>query len=898
MKKRIFIFLLIALSTVVFPQKNVYLVLGSDTAIWDGMNTGRYNCTYNINLFSDVTRTPYQVMQPGFRNRYVDSFGTPVKMTWWMMAGNIFRQATNNNVPLANTMTLWLMKKYYGQQVARWGDELTMHYHTFWWTDYDQDGVWYWNQALNSTETREDFEVTLAQFLLEESVFPVSFRSGWHAMDNEWQAYLNKILPYSLHNDYPAKRTDLTEPLDNTYDWSLASPEFVPFKPNPDNYQLPGGTRGWNVRSEYMKSVSQTMMNNIFAKANAGTDQLACFWSHLPEEDFPGQVGHVDTLAHKAALLYPEVKFQYCTAVEAYQLWRRGTDTTNPEITLTEEVSGNNRKFVVTSNEQIWQEQPFLAIRDIYDRYIVADMVQTGANTWKTVNSWNVNEIGKAGVALTDTMGNQSMVFIKYLPDEKFIDNHDVGYSEVAGTFTTSATAAWGTDSRVAALNPGDSAKVRWNFVAGKTGWHSVFIQLPNIAGQIDTLRVMIYKNGFPDETFSYTNSAPRNKWSYLKTKHLEQGSIYTYEVTGMNSTTSQKMMAADVMKLTPYVRERSLICEKTFLDLGDVSEEDTLNLAIPVMNNGIGSLTINSVTSQEGLVSFSGATPVILDGMSFLTLQLEYITGARGNYNDTVIIASNDPVNPFLKIPFHAKVVPYFEVVDNEDISAYSETGTWFNSVAQAYGNSSRYANINSTPAFPSATFSFTLKKTANYDVGFILPVTTNSANNALYLIKSGGVVIDSLYKNQNTNSGQWVTLGNYNFTEGQEVSVTVIDSRQSTTGPVIRADAVKIYIPDPTGVEDTAPKTMPGSFALAQNYPNPFNPATVIRYTLPVTGNVKLSIYNSLGQKVKTLVDGFLEAGSHEVNFNAVGFTSGVYFYTLEFGDNRLSRKMILLK
>jgi len=881
-----------------FPQKKVYLVLGSDTAIWDAMSTGKYNCTYNTTLFTDATKTPYRVMQPGFRNRYVDSYGTPVKMTWWMMAGNIFRHATNNNVPLANTMTLWLMKKYYGQQVARWGDELTLHYHTFWWTDYDQDGIWYWNQALNFTETREDFDVTLAQYLLEEAVFPVSFRSGWHAMDNEWQTYLNKILPYSLHNDYPAKRVDLTEPLDNTYDWSQASAEFVPFRPHPDNYQLSGGTRGWNVRSRYMKSVTQSMMNTIFQKANSGTDQLACFWSHLPEDDFLEQAGHIDTLAHKAALLYPDVNFQYCTAVEAYQLWRKGNDTTKPEITLTDEVSGNNLKFVVTSNEPIFQEQPFLAIRDLYDRYMVAEMVQTGTNTWKTTGSWDINQLGKVGVALTDTMGNQSMAFIKYLPDEKYIDNHDAGYSEVSGSFTTSTSAAWGTDSRVASLSPGDSAKVRWNFVAEKSGWHSAYIQFPNIAGQVDTLRIKVFKNGFPDETFVYANNTPRDKWSYLKTKQLEAGSIYTFEVTGRNTTTSQKLFVADVMKLSAYVRDRSLICEKTLLDLGDVSEEDTLDLIIPVRNDGIGTLTINAVSSQAGLVTFTGQPPVSITGMGTRTLPLRFIPEARGIFSDTIVITSNDPLNPVLKIPFHAKVVPYFEVVDDADTSGYTETGAWFNSVAQAYGGTSRYANINSTPSYPSATFSFTLSKTGNYHVAYIVPVTTNSANNALYLVKSGGVVIDSIYKNQNTGSGQWVVLGSYNFTEGQEVSVTVVDSRQSTTGPVIRADAVKIYIPDPTGVDETAGNTTPGNFSLAQNYPNPFNPVTVVRYALPVAGYAKIMIYNSLGQKVTTLVDGYTEAGTHDASFNAAGFPSGVYFYTLEFGDNRLSRKMILLK
>ncbi len=903
MKTRIFIFLLIAFSTVLLPQKKVYLVLGSDTAIWDGMNTGRYNCTYNITLYSDVTKTPYQVMQPGFRNRYVDSYGTPVKMTWWMMAGNIFRHATNNNVPLANTMTLWLMKKYYSQQIARWGDELTLHYHTFWWTDYNHDGIWYWNQALNFTETREDFDVTLAQFLLEESVFPVSFRSGWHYMDNEWQNYLDKILPYSLHNDYPAKRADLTEPLDNTYDWSLASPEFVPFKPHPDNYQLPGGTRGWNVRSEYMKSVSQSMMNTIFSKANAGTDQLACFWSHLPETDYLEQVGRVDTLAHKAALLYPNVQFQYCTAIEAYQLWLKGNDTIKPEITLTEEVSGSDRKFVVTSNEAIYQDQPFLAVRDLYDRYMVADMVQTSPNTWKTVESWDVNRLGKVGVALTDTMGNQSMAFIKYLPDEKYIDNHDAGYSEVSGSFTTSNTSSWGTDSRVASLNPGDSARVRWNFVAEKSGWHSAFIQFPNISGQVDTLSIKVYKNGFPDESFIYANNAPRNKWSYLKTKQLEAGSIYSFEVTGKNTSASQKFMAADVMKFSAYVRDRSLIYGQTLLDMGEVSEEDTLKIDLPVRNDGISELTINSVTSQAGLVQFTGQSPLLLGSMSAAVLPLQFIPQTRGSFIDTVVITSNDPINPVIKIPFHAKVVPYFEIVDDADLSGYSETGTWFKSVAQAYGNSSRYANINSTPAYPSATFNFTLSKAGNFSVAYIVPATTNSANNALYLVKSGGVVIDSIYKNQNTESGQWVVLGNYDFTEGQNVQVTVIDSRQSTTGPVIRADAVKIYIPDPTGVDEVAGNSAPGSFALAQNYPNPFNPNTVIRFSLPArpfgdAADVRLTVYNSIGQKVATLVNRYKEAGSHEVSFNAAGFPSGIYFYSLEFGDNRLTRKMILLK
>jgi hypothetical protein len=86
---------------------------------------------------------------------------------------------------------------------------------------------------------------------------------------------------------------------------------------------------------------------------------------------------------------------------------------------------------------------------------------------------------------------------------------------------------------------------------------------------------------------------------------------------------------------------------------------------------------------------------------------------------------------------------------------------------------------------------------------------------------------------------------------------------------------------------------------YRLAQNYPNPFNPSTLISYQIPDNGFVILKIYDVLGREVKTLVNGFQQAGIHTVNFNAEGLTSGVYFYKMEAGKNFSSfRKMILLR
>ena len=93
---------------------------------------------------------------------------------------------------------------------------------------------------------------------------------------------------------------------------------------------------------------------------------------------------------------------------------------------------------------------------------------------------------------------------------------------------------------------------------------------------------------------------------------------------------------------------------------------------------------------------------------------------------------------------------------------------------------------------------------------------------------------------------------------------------------------------------VEVNAPRI----FALEQNYPNPFNPATIIKYSIPQDQQVKLNVYNLLGENVMTLINRFQKAGPHEVNFNASNLASGVYFYKLEAGIQISIKKMILMK
>jgi hypothetical protein len=90
-----------------------------------------------------------------------------------------------------------------------------------------------------------------------------------------------------------------------------------------------------------------------------------------------------------------------------------------------------------------------------------------------------------------------------------------------------------------------------------------------------------------------------------------------------------------------------------------------------------------------------------------------------------------------------------------------------------------------------------------------------------------------------------------------------------------------------------------LPTVYSLEQNYPNPFNPSTVIEFSLPEdVSNVKLSIYNALGEKVAELVNSSLTAGKYQYQWNAQNVATGMYIYELR-TDNFVSiKKMVLLK
>jgi endonuclease/exonuclease/phosphatase family metal-dependent hydrolase len=88
------------------------------------------------------------------------------------------------------------------------------------------------------------------------------------------------------------------------------------------------------------------------------------------------------------------------------------------------------------------------------------------------------------------------------------------------------------------------------------------------------------------------------------------------------------------------------------------------------------------------------------------------------------------------------------------------------------------------------------------------------------------------------------------------------------------------------------------PKQITLYQNFPNPANPTTTIKYEIPVATFVSLKVYNSLGEEVSTIVNGFKKSGLHSVQFNSSSISSGIYFYILQTKDQSIAKKLIILQ
>ncbi len=188
---------------------------------------------------------------------------------------------------------------------------------------------------------------------------------------------------------------------------------------------------------------------------------------------------------------------------------------------------------------------------------------------------------------------------------------------------------------------------------------------------------------------------------------------------------------------------------------------------------------------------------------------------------------------------------------------------------------------------------------KTGSADVGFSV------TNAGTYIVSVRGLVLEGESASIDI-SVNGTSAGTLTFNGNSEAFVTV-----SLNGATLNAGANSITFSNASGrigidsmnlfeVITTSVEfdEMPSGFALSQNYPNPFNPTTNISFVLPQASDVKLTVFNVLGQQVAVLAQGMYSSGMHTLNFNAANLASGTYIYRIEAGNFVEMRKMLLIK
>lgn len=177
----------------------------------------------------------------------------------------------------------------------------------------------------------------------------------------------------------------------------------------------------------------------------------------------------------------------------------------------------------------------------------------------------------------------------------------------------------------------------------------------------------------------------------------------------------------------------------------------------------------------------------------------------------------------------------------------------------------------------------------------------TTNTLRSIFFSGNDSGAVSgDNGTVRITTNSGEtWFSDPVFNNLSGTISSISEMPRSSKTFTALSNSNGLYVISENPPyiGLNNTGTE-IPQEFSLSQNYPNPFNPATKIRFELPKSSRVKLSVYDITGKEIEILVSEKLGAGGYEYDWNGINLPSGVYFYKLTADNFVQTRKMVLVK
>ncbi len=270
--------------------------------------------------------------------------------------------------------------------------------------------------------------------------------------------------------------------------------------------------------------------------------------------------------------------------------------------------------------------------------------------------------------------------------------------------------------------------------------------------------------------------------------------------------------------------------------------------------------------------------TDLYMDNTTGLSMGLAYMPADPDDYNIYILSQNEDGLGGYIY-----RYSPYENAYDLEPVELYApvegeaaggiEIGRW-------------YAEENDS--WDIATVYQRSQDIVNIWEGYYAPPTWVSIN------PNEGLLEPSEIQELTINADFRGVEDFANVQVGEELQAEVVFRGPYWANPPV-VDLIILFY---DSAEELGEDAMPTTYALHQNYPNPFNPLTSIRFDLVNAQDVNLTVFNVMGQEVARLVEGRLEAGFHEVRFDAQNFASGVYFYRIEAGPFTDLKRMVLVK
>lgn len=314
-----------------------------------------------------------KMMQDDFRNKFVDSFGGKIKISWFLQTQELFCHTNPANCTVVND----LMKPY-ASQIASRGDSIDWHSHFDDYASHTYPKPW-WDQitTFNGTQythgtDKQIFEGTLSQLILQQQTFPSIYKAGWAWENTDLSNWLENVMPFDFSNISPVKNVNAFDPYENIYDWSRASQDWLPYHPSVTDYQVAGTMKRDIFRC--IPTSASSLVHYAFQRASTTGMSAACFTTHSFGQ--PTKNMNLNNDIQNAKNAFPTVKFKYVTALEAAQAVKGYADTEKPFVTV---LAGGNY-FQVNSSEALFG-YPYAAVKTTDGKYIKVQPVSVTPKT-------------------------------------------------------------------------------------------------------------------------------------------------------------------------------------------------------------------------------------------------------------------------------------------------------------------------------------------------------------------------------------------------------------------------------------------------------------------------------------------------------------------------------------